>query len=136
MMCYVLDTNIVSLLIRQNSHVVQRFDSLALTPNAFIACPMVWYEVQRGLLTRDAKLQMRHFVRLFNLFEWQDYGPDDWRLAAQWWTERRRQGLPIHDADVLIAAFTHNRQAALVTDNEKDFVNLNVQLENWAKEDS
>ena len=35
--------------------------------------------------------------------------------------------------DLLIAVFAHNRNASLVTDNEKDFVELDITIENWKK---
>lgn len=67
-------------------------------------------------------------------FEWQDYRRDDWALAAELWAQRRALGRPIADADLLIAVFARNRDAVLVTDNEKDFVDLGVKVENWMKE--
>jgi predicted nucleic acid-binding protein len=99
--------------------------------NIVLGCPMVWHEVRRGLLARDAKAQMALFENLFATFQWQDYTRDDWSLAAEWWAQRRAAGQPIADADLLIAVFAHNRNAALVTDNEKDFADLGVNVENW-----
>lgn len=94
---------------------------------------MVWHEIRRGLLAKDAKLQMRLFEILFDQFEWQDYQRDDWTRAAELWVKRRKQGAPISDADLLIAVFALNRNAILVTNNEKDFIGLGVSIENWLK---
>jgi len=33
--------------------------------------------------------------------------------------------------DVLIAVFARNRDATLITDNEKDFLDLSVSVEHW-----
>ncbi len=133
MTTYVLDTNIVSQILRQNSDVVQRFNNAATSANQFLGCPMVWFESRRGLLAKDAKLQNRHLDQMFSRFQWQDYDRDDWVLAATLWAKRRASGIPIGDADLLIAVFTINRNAMLVTDNEKDFVDLGVSVENWTK---
>jgi tRNA(fMet)-specific endonuclease VapC len=133
MTVYVLDTNIVSLILRQNPAVVQRFNGAATSTNHFLGCPMVWYEARRGLLAKDAKLQMHHLSQMFSYFEWREYSRDDWTLAADLWAKRRAAGAPIDDADLLIAVFTLNRSAVLVTNNEKDFVDLDVNVENWTK---
>lgn len=36
-------------------------------------------------------------------------------------------------ADLLMAVFTYNRNAVLITDNQKDFIGLGVSVENWLK---
>lgn len=131
MTVYVLDTSIISLILRRQPEVRSRFNRALTSENAFLGCPVVWYEVRRGLLSRDAKGQIRTFDRLFSTFVWQDYTQLDWNLATELWKQRRQQGLPIGDADLLIGVFARNRNAQLVTDNEKDFVGLGLTVENW-----
>jgi predicted nucleic acid-binding protein len=128
---YVLDTNIVSFIVKRDAHMVSRFHAEITPDDMFIGCPMVWYEAQRGLLEKGAQSQLKRFKILFDSFEWQDYTAGDWNLATQWWMRRRALGRPIGDADLLIAVFTYNRSAILVTDNEKDYVGLDVIVENW-----
>ncbi len=132
MTSYVLDTNIISLILRRDAQVLAQFQEVVLADSTILACPVVWYEIRRGLLARDAKGQMQRFEVLFENFTWQDYDQADWALAVDLWTQRRSQGLPIGDADLLIGVFAHNRGAAVVTDNVKDFVGLNLTIENWA----
>lgn len=126
MTAFVLDTNIVSLILRKNPMVRARFDQVLSSNNIFLGCPTVWYEVRRGLLARDARRQSGDFDTFFQTFIWQDYTRSDWELTADLWRQRHIQGLPISDADLLIAVFARNRDATLVTDNEKDFVQLGV----------
>jgi tRNA(fMet)-specific endonuclease VapC len=133
MTIYTLDTNIVSQVLRQNPVVTHQFNSVATSANHFLGCPMVWFEARRGLLAKDAKLQTQRLDQMFSGFDWQDYDRDDWILAATLWAKRRASGIPIGDADLLIAVFTINRNAVLVTDNEKDFADLGVTVENWTK---
>lgn len=130
---YVFDTNIVSGIMRQDQQIINRMRSIAAPGDIVYGCPVVWFEVRRGLLAKDAKLQMRIFESLFAKFTWQDYISDDWSLAAEWWAKRRVTGIPISDADVLVAVFAYNRDAVLVTNNEKDFLSLGVTVENWTK---
>ena len=136
MTTYVLDTNIISLLLRNSAVVRVRLDKALTSDNVILGCPIVWYEVRRGLLACDAKQQIQVFDILFAAFNWQDYSQPDWYLATQLWSQRRAQGHPIGDADLLIAAFARNREAVLVTDNTKDFVDLGVATENWAEPES
>ncbi len=130
---YVLDTNIVSLILRRNASVDERFNQVLTPNNLILGCPTVWYELRRGLLAKDAKAQMKRFEALYATFEWQDYASADWHLAANLWLGRRTLGIPIGDADLLIGVFARNRNAVLVTDNEKDFVNLDIVLANWTQ---
>ena len=104
------------------------------TEDRVLGCPIVWYEIRRGLLARDAHRQMEQFEKMFVTFEWQDFTPADWSLASDLWAQRRTQGRPISDADLLIAVFARSRNAVLATDNEKDFEGLGVTIENWTKE--
>jgi predicted nucleic acid-binding protein len=84
-------------------------------------------------LKRDAKNQMQALERLVARFEWCDVLQADWEHAAYLWAERAKIGRPIEDADVLIAAQAKRLGAILVTDNEKDFDDLSVQIENWRR---
>lgn len=131
-MIYVLDTNIVSLILRFNFKVATRFRAVA-SEHLVLGCPVVWYEVRRGLVAKDAQVQMPAFEELFESFTWDDYTRDDWHLAAELWAQRRAQGRPVDNADLLIGVFARNREAVLVTDNEKDFDGLGVTIENWLK---
>jgi len=128
---YVIDTNIIALRLRNSENVKQHLSHIVQSQDVVIGCPVVWYEVRRGLLQRDAKGQMMRFTLLFSGFEWQDYTINDWTLASELWAKRSLLGKPVGDADLMIAVFTINRNAILVTDNEKDFVDLGVTIENW-----
>lgn len=130
---YVLDTNMVSLVLRGDRQVRARLEAALVPENWFLGCPLVWYELRRGLLAKDAKRQMQRFEALFDTFAWDDVSRDDWALAATWWARRRAAGLSAADVDLLIAAFARNRRAVVVTQNEKDFVGLDVMIENWAR---
>lgn len=128
---FVFDTNIISFLIDHDPRVRTRMNERVTNEDVIFGCPMVWHEVLRGLRARDARQKLTRFQALFSGFEWQDYTRRDWDLAATLWAARRISGRPITDGDLLIAAFTLNRNAILVTDNTKDFSGLNLNLENW-----
>jgi predicted nucleic acid-binding protein len=85
----------------------------------------------RGLRAKNARNKLHRLRNLLDPVQWDDLTRHDWDTAADLWVQQRKQGLPIADADLLIAAFTLNRDAVLVTDNEKDFANLGLTIENW-----
>ena len=132
MSSYVIDTTIVSRLIRHDPYAMAQLNTVATSNKLIIVCPMVWYEVRRGLIAKGATVQMQYLENLFATFVWQDYS-HDWEQAAKLWVHRRAKGLPIGDADLLIGVFALNRDATLVTNNEKDFVELGINTENWTQ---
>jgi tRNA(fMet)-specific endonuclease VapC len=133
MASYVLDTNIVSLILRGDTQVRENFEKIVNPDNIILGCPVVWYELRRGLVAKDARRQVRRFEALFATFQWQNLTFRDWSLAATLWAQRRVQGMPVSDADLLIAVFARIRNAILVTNNEKDVVGLGVVIENWTE---
>lgn len=131
MSVYLLDTNIVSFLLRRDP-VVERNLEKAFRDNAtIILSPVVYYEIKRGLIKHDAKNQTAFFERLIPRFAWRDVERPDWDESARLWVNRAMAGRPIEDADLLIAAQAKRLNAILVTDNAKDFDGLKVAIENW-----
>lgn len=129
---FVLDTNIVTYLLKQDKPVVDKYNELVDRADAdFIACPFVWFESKRGLLDRQSVSGLARLQVLFDRFIWQEYAREDWELASELWVAQRARGAMHEDADLLIAAFCINRRATLVTNNERHFDGLDVRLLNW-----
>ena len=128
---YLLDTNIISALLRRDPIAEQRLENTLAANATIILSPIAFYETKRGLLKRDAKKQMAFFERLTSKLTWSDVEQKDWDEAARLWADREKAGAPIQDADLLIAVLTKRLRAILVTDNEKDFRDLGVRVENW-----
>ena len=128
-----LDSSIVSCLLRpgRNPQVVRRYESSVEEGTRFILCPLVYYEVRRGLLKLAAERQLGRFDGLCRRWQWSDFVPADWETAAQLWVGLERRGRQIGDADLLIAVHALRRQATLVTDNEAHFAGLGVSILNW-----
>jgi tRNA(fMet)-specific endonuclease VapC len=133
MTAYLLDTNIFTAILRNESIVMTRVAETLAVNSEFLLCPVVFYEVYRGLLHRDARRQLSFFLSYITTFTHSDFASDDWQQAAQLWAELRGKGQQISDADLLIGAYALRRQAIIVTDNEKDFIPFGVTTENWRK---
>lgn len=85
----------------------------------------------RGLRYRAADRQLQEFNAFARTLQWVDYDRPVWLEAAVLWADRRQQGRPHDDADLLIAAFTRRLRATLVTNNTGDFDDLEVPLVDW-----
>lgn len=130
---YVLDTNIFSAILRNEPKVIARITEALATGDEFFMCPVVFYQVYRGLLHRDAKKQMGFFLSYTTTFTRSDFNSTDWQKAAELWADLRSQGEQAEDADLLIGVYALQRGAVVITDNEKDFVRFGVSIENWRR---
>lgn len=130
---YVLDTSIVSRIMREEPTVLMRFDEALRADAKFILCPIVLYEIKRGLLKAGAFRQIGEFNIVADEMAWDDLRRSDWELAAQLWAECTRRGRPRGDADLLIAAFADRRDATVVTGDLAHFGDLGIAVEDWTK---
>ena len=131
MTAFLLDTNIVSAILRKDTALEKRLQETVPAKDQVWLSAVVYYESKRGLLKRDAKKQMQAFETLVTRFEWCEVIQEDWDQAAQLWVERSNVGRPIEDAELLIATQAKRLNVILVTDNEKDFDGLGITIENW-----
>lgn len=130
---YVLDANILSAYVKKEATVGHHVKS-ALQNNAeFLLCPVVFYEIYRGFLHKDAQKQLRFFLQITANFTWDDFNRQDWEHAAQLWANMRRSGHPPAETDLLIGAYALRRGAIVVTDNIKHFFPLGAMVENWRR---
>jgi tRNA(fMet)-specific endonuclease VapC len=128
---YLLDTNIVTGILKRDARVVNHVAE-ALSANArLILSLVVYFEIKRGLLRRDAKNQLAFFEQLAQTLYWDDLHREDWGIAAELWAAEIASGRPPQDADILIAAQVRRLQCILVTNNEDHFAHFGLQIENW-----
>ena len=133
MLRYVFDTNIITAILRKEEKTLKQL-TIAHKNNAeFLLCPVVFYEICRGLRYRDAKRQLEFFLEYAQTLIWDDFNQADWEQASQIWANLRNIGYQIADADLVIAVFAINRQAIVITDNEKHFEKIGVLIENWRR---
>lgn len=131
---FVLDTNTVSQILRRNATVLARLGGAAGGGDDLYMCPVVFYESWRGLAYRDARRQLEDLEAFTRTLRWVDYERAMWLDAARLWADRRREGRPHDDADLLIAAFARRLRATLVTNNSSDFADLGVEAIDWMVE--
>jgi len=129
MMTYALDTNIISYFLREDNTIVSRVRSILNAGNKLVIPPLVYYEVTRGLLLKDARKQTSAFNRFCQHIPIGDIDIKALDIAAKIYVERNRT---VGDADTLIAAFCIANEYTLVTHNTKHFVDIKgLYLTDW-----
>ncbi len=131
MAVYVPDSNAIIDILRRNETVLRHLTE-ALSQNArFLLCPIVYYEVHRGLIYAGAERQLAAFQELRRGLKYERLIHQDWAEAAQRWAILRQAGFQVSDADLLIGVFAHRRDAVVITSNTRHFDPIHVKAEDW-----
>ncbi|MEH2199048.1 PIN domain-containing protein [Nostoc sp.] len=136
-MTYLLDTNIVSYILKRNIIVEHKFrEARRLKQDVFISC-ITYYEVKRGLLSINATKQLAEFNKFCQIYK--IILIDDLEiieLACEIYVDLQRRGLKIQEQDIFIAATAIARGLILVS-NDSDLLRVEgLSLENWLSTDS
>ena len=136
-MSYLLDSNIVSYILKRNVIVDQKFREVRrLKQDVFISC-ITYYEVKRGLLAINATRQLAEFNKFCQTYK--ILLIDDLEiieLACEIYVDLQRRGFTIQEQDILIAATAIARGLILVS-NDSDLLRVEgLSLENWLSTDS
>lgn len=133
-MTWLLDTNIISFLLRGRSEVQVRYDATkSAADTRFVLSPMVDYEIRRFLLLKGATRNQAQYEKLIAAWDKPPFDATHWAHAATLWSERHRVGRPIEDADLLIAVTAIKQDAVLITNNTNHFKDLGLRLEDWSQ---
>ncbi|MGB6295758.1 MAG: type II toxin-antitoxin system VapC family toxin [Rivularia sp. (in: cyanobacteria)] len=135
-MSYLLDTNIVSYILKRRNLAVNRKleEARRLGEEVFISC-ITYYEIKRGLLALNATRQLADFSSLFQIYPilYLD-NQEILETACRIHADLKKKGTPIQDADYLIAATAITRGLVLVS-NDSDIGRIEgIDLENWVDE--
>ena len=131
-MKYMLDTNIVTAILKGNAAVKIRVQELINEGRDVRINGISYYEIKRGLLAAKAKVQLSRFDALCqslglllldakNIFD----------EASQIYSTLREEGTLLEDADILIASVAKTREYILVS-ADSDFDRITgLTRENW-----
>jgi len=134
---YLLDTNIVSYILRRNATVGRKLrDANRSGEEVFISC-ITYYELKRGLLYANATRQLAEFNQFYSKYE--VLFLDDIAIlekACEIHVDLKRRGQTIQEQDIFIAATAIARGLILVS-NDSDLLRVEgLSLENWLSTDS
>ena len=131
---YLLDTNVVIEILRNNPVVVAHLRAAVTAGHEVHINALSYYETRRGLLdvARADKLRaFDTFCRVFGIMDLDQIALD---RASEIYAELRSKGQLIEDADILIAAMALVNNAVLVTDNVSHFKRIaGLKLVNWLR---
>ncbi|MCL2099205.1 MAG: PIN domain-containing protein [Oscillospiraceae bacterium] len=131
-MTYSLDTNIIAALLRGDDKVTKRWRYERTQGNQSIISIIVYYETKRGLVASGATTKLQAFNRLFSVLGVEPLTIADVEAASLIYAERKKQGKPMEDTDLLIAAQAVARKHTLVTNNTKHFDNIqDLIIKDW-----
>jgi len=127
----VLDTNVISEILRANPAVCRRFWHETGKQVTVLMSPMVYFEARRGLLKLKSQRLLQKLDELSDLFLWIETTRGDWEEAAILWAQTQTHGHPVHDGDLIIAAQANRRGAVVVTGNVDHFEGVAHEVETW-----
>ncbi|NJO15508.1 MAG: type II toxin-antitoxin system VapC family toxin [Thioploca sp.] len=133
-MNYLLDTNIISAILKQNHQVLIKVRLAQRLGKKIFLSSMTYYEIKRGLLVSQASQKLNLFNQL--LIDCEIIGIDSEKVldkAATIYAHLKRQGELLPDADILIAATAQSHHLILVTDDSHFNRIDELQLENWVR---
>jgi tRNA(fMet)-specific endonuclease VapC len=133
-MTYALDTNIIIHLLHNNSAVIAKRNEALEQGIQIVIPPYVNFEMLRGFryVSAPSKEQSYKLLRANCLVG--EMSINAWELAATLYANLRHAKRTVGDADILIAAFCVVNDHTLVTNNTKDFENIDgLHLVNWVE---
>lgn len=131
-MNYVLDTNIITAILKGNENVETRVQKVILEGKEIFINGISYYEIRRGLLAVNATAKLGlfdQFCREFGLLLLDTKSIFD--EAAEIYAYLRRKGEMIEDADILIASVVKISDFILVSDDSHFHRIQGLRIENW-----
>ncbi|YAF95079.1 MAG: PIN domain-containing protein [Nodularia sp. CChRGM 3473] len=134
-MGYLLGTNIVTAIIKQNEKVTTKLETLNRQNQDVFISGITYYEIERGLLAVKAVKKLYDFDSLLQkltILLLDDLAT--FKKAAEIHADLKIRGLPIQEADIFIAATAIINNLILVS-HDADLLRIpDLQLEDWLQE--
>jgi tRNA(fMet)-specific endonuclease VapC len=128
----ILDTNIVSQIIRHRADVLEAYNAALDRGETLGISAVTYYELRRGAFDhRFTRLKPALDIMIEDL---EIVMPDfhTYEVAAEIWWNLKQAGTKLEDNDILIAATAMSFGETLISDNTKHFDRIQgLQLENW-----
>ncbi|MGZ8843733.1 MAG: PIN domain-containing protein [Pyrinomonadaceae bacterium] len=130
----ILDTDILSLLMRKNAAVLAKASAYLSEHRQFTISIITRYEILRGLKAKGALKQAERFEEFCSMSKILSIDDTVIQQAADIYADLHKRGELIADADILIAASALGNGCGIVTNNEAHFRRIaGLQVENWLK---
>lgn len=129
-----IDTDTISLFLRNHPQVVANFRAYLGEHHALSFSIITYYEIVSSLKHRDAKKQLTSFLELASYSNILPLTEQSVILSADIYASLRIAGTPVDDIDLLIAGVALANGLVLVTHNTKHFGRISqLQLVDWTQ---
>ena len=129
-----IDTDILSLFMRNHNNVVGKFASYLAEHATIYISIITYYEIVSGLKYRDANKHLASFLALASHSTILPLTEDSVTMSADIYARLRLLGTPVDDIDLLIAGVAVANGMILVTHNSKHFDRIDsLQTEDWSQ---
>lgn len=130
-----IDTDILSLFLRGEPAVVNRFAAYLQAFDRINVSIITYYEILSGLKYRDASKQLERFLELIHNNNLLPLTVNSCGIAAMLYADLRKQGNPIDDIDLLIAGIALENDLVIATRNVGHFSRIQtLTVEDWTKD--
>ena len=131
-MKYVLDTNIITAILKGDETLKRKIKKNIIDGKSISINAISYYEVKRGLLAINATAKLKRFDFFCNRFDLLLFDTHSiFDIAAEIYSNLKKRGELIEDADILIASVVIFRNFILVSD-DTDFDRIQMlKVENW-----
>jgi len=131
-MNYIIDTNIITAYLKGNDNIFDKINEIILRGKEVFINGISYYEIKRGLLYKNAKKQLRKFEIMCETCNFMSLdNVNIFDKASNIYSELRRKGKLIEDADILISSISLIKNCILVS-NDTDFNRIDgLKIENW-----
>ncbi|MEK6336419.1 MAG: type II toxin-antitoxin system VapC family toxin [Acidobacteriota bacterium] len=131
---FILDTDILSLLMRKNAVVLAEASAYLSEHHQFTISIITRYEILRGLKAKAALRQAERFEDFCATNKILSIDDTVILQAADIYADLYKRGELIADADILIAASALANGCGIVTNNEAHFRRIvGLQVDNWLR---
>ena len=128
-----IDTDILSMLFRDNREVKKNFAEYLSKYNKINISIVSYYEIISGLKHKDAQRQMDSFIAFASQNNIIPLTTESVTLSAEIYSILRKKGTPVDDIDLLIAGTALENGLIVVTNNTKHFGKIErLTVENWS----
>ena len=128
-----LDTDTLSLLMRKNPTVIQNITAYLEVYPCLCVSRITVFEVLNGLKAKDAEKQLERFREFLRENQIKEVTELSVELSSDAYAKLRKAGKHSGHDDLLIAGIALANNLVLVTNNTKDFENIEgLELENWS----
>ncbi len=131
----ILDTDILSEFLRGNKNVTKKVERYLVEYDELNISVITYYEIQNGLLYKDAKKQLSIFDNFIKLNRIIPLTAEMAKKAAEIQAQLRIVGNEIGHTDTLIAGIAIVSGLQLITNNEEHFKRVKgLTIDNWKNE--